>query len=212
MTTYTYTTLRTALQSFTEDYGAEFLAALDLIIPLAEDKLLRDLDLEIFDITSSTAFTANSPYLTKPSGDISLRSMYYTDPTLGQVLLEQRSWEYVMDYWPVVSATTSNPKYYSEYSDTQWYIAGTPSTTSTVTMRYVKRPAGLSSTVPSTWLSTNVADLLLHSCLVSCEEYLKADPRVAVWKQEYIERLGAARFELRALRRNDYSLKAQANG
>lgn len=203
-TAYTYSTLVGALQATTEDTGADFLAAIPNIIALAEDRLLRDLDLELFDTVNMLAFTATSPLLTKPTNTIGVRTLHYTDVSGDFVLLEPKSWEFVKDYWPNASTTTASPKYFTDYSATQWYIAGTPSGTNVVTARCIVRPAGLTSMNTTTWLSTNTGDLLFYACLISSEQFLKADERIGIWKTEYVERLQAARREMKLEERADY--------
>jgi len=172
---------------------------------LAEDKVLRDLDLELFDVNSTGTFTGSNAYLTKPTGLVALRTMHYTDASGNFQLLEPRAWAVCKDYWPKEATTTATPKYFAEFSDTQWYIAGTPASGLTVTSRYIKRPAGLATGTATTWLGTNVGDLLLYACLVGSEQYLKADDRIATWKTEYGERLTAAKAELKPATRMDYS-------
>lgn len=202
---YTYSSLRDALISTTEERSTGYASALDNIIALAESKLLRDLNLELFDVTSTGTFTATNPLLSKPSGMVALRSLHYTDANGNENLIESKSWEYIKDYWPKSSTTTSSPKFVADYNLTQWYLAGTPASNLAYTVRYIKRPAGLSSGNTSTWLSTTVGDLLFFACLMGSEQYLKADPRIEVWKKEYNERLPAVRMEVRRDKRDDYA-------
>lgn len=202
---YTYTTLVEALQDTTEDQGAEFLAALPNIIALAEDKILKDLNLELFDTVTALAFTANDPLLTKPTGTIATRSLHYTDAATKFKLIEPRSWEFVKDFWPNAAVTTADPRYFAEYSATQYYLAGTPSGTNVVTARCIVRPAGLTSINTTTWLSQYMGDLMFYACLVAAEQFLKADNRINVWKGEYKERLETADRELKQSDRNDYT-------
>lgn len=203
-TAWTYATLKAALLAFTEETGTEYTAAIDTIIPLAEDQVLRDLDLELFDTVATTNFTAGSALLTKPTGFLAARTIHYTNASTQETLLEPKSWEFIKDYWPDSTLGTSTPKFYTDYSDTQWYLAGKPTGTNVVTVRYIKRPTGLTSVNTTTWLGTNVGDLLFYSCLAVSEQYLKADERIPVWKQEYQARLRAALNELKPSQRNDY--------
>lgn len=202
---YTYASLLTALKDTVTDQSTEFSDALPNIIGLAETRLLRDLDLEMFDSVSTISFTQSSPLVLKPTGFVSLRALYYLDATNNFQVVELKPWEYVIDYWPNAATETATPKYMADYSTTQWYLAGTPNAGISGSVRYVKRPAGLSGSVSTTWLSENVGDLLFYSCLISAEEFLKADDRVDVWKGEYRDRLSAARMELRRDKRDDYA-------
>jgi len=206
-TTYTYTTLKAAILAFTEETATDVFATTDIdnVIPLAEDKVLRDLDLELFDVSAAGTFTASNAYLTKPTGIVALRTLHYTDASGKFQLLEPRAWAVCKDYWPKESTTTATPKYFAEYSDTSWFIAGTPASGLVVTARYIKRPTGLTSGNATTWLGTNVGDLLLYACLVGSEQYLKADERIVTWKTEYADRLTASKAELKPETRTDYS-------
>lgn len=202
---FTYTTLVSALQAITEDQGTEYLAFIPTAIQLAEDKILRDLDLEYFDVVTPTVFTASNPLITKPTGAVATRSLYYTNATSNFVMLEPRSWEFIKDYWPKESTTTATPKYFAEYSSTQWYVAGTPSGTNVVTSRCIIAPTGLTSGNANTWLSNYMGDLLLYACLVVSEQYLKADNRLAVWSGDYEARLAGAKKVLKSSDRTDYT-------
>lgn len=203
-TSFNYTTLKQALIDMEEETGTDFASFIDTIIPLAEDKLLRDLDLEIFDISAASTFGVASPWLAKPTDMVALRTMHYTDADGNFQLIEPRSYEFCKDYWPNASTTTATPKYAAEYSDTNWLIAGTPASGLTVTIRYIHRPDGMTSGNPATWLGTHTGDLLYFACLVVSEQFLKADNRMPMWKQDYAERLAAAILELKPDQRDNY--------
>ena len=205
--TYTYATLTTALRDFTEDQGSEFLSAIPTIIGLAETRLIRDLDLELLDRVATGTLSATNPFITKPTDLIQLRSLHYIDPSdaFKWVELEERSYGYIREYWPRnLLQTTPNPKFFCEYSDTQWLVAGTPSVELTWSARYIIRPDGLSATTTETWLSTRLPDALFYACLVTAEQFLKADGRAPMWGAEYARALEAARVELRRSERDDY--------
>lgn len=205
---FTYTTLAAALVSMTEDVGTEFATAVDTIIPLGEDKVLRDLDLTLFDTVATGSFTSSNPLLAKPTDFIALRSMHYINASTNMVELEPRSWSFIKDYWPNNATTTATPKYFAEYlnsSTPAWHIAGTPASALSYSVEYVKRPTGLTSSNAATWLGSNVGDLLLYACLVASEQFLKADERIPVWTTEYMSQLAAARSELRLSIRTNYS-------
>lgn len=200
---YTYDSLVTALRNTTEDQGSEYLAEIPRLIALAEDRVLRDLDLELFDDTATSTFNAGSPWLGKPQDMVALRYMQYTGAA-GLALLVPKTMGYITTYWPDEAVTTATPKYYAEYSDQNWFIGGTPDDAYPVTIRYIKRPDGLSSAVQETWLSTHVGDALLYAALVASEQFLKADERIPVWGADYADRIAKAKRELRFTDRSDY--------
>lgn len=206
-TSFTYATLKSALQDITEDHGTEFEAIVDLLIPLAEDRILRDVPLKIFDSVDTVAMTPNSPYLNKPSGFVALVSLGYINDSDNYVSLEPKTFEHIRDYWPNSTSVTATPKYYAEYNNSgtpAWYLGGTPNTAFDATVHFVKRPTGMSSGNTTTWIGTNLGDLLLMACLVESEQFLKADDRIQMWKTDYMERLGAALNDFKTELRTGY--------
>lgn len=202
--TYTYTSLRTAVIAFTEDTGTEFAANLDDCIGRAEIRLLRDLDLELFDITTTGTMTGASPFITKPAGYLGYRS-FYLGSTGSRSIIEEKSYDYILEYWPDATATTATPKYFCEYSDTQFMVGGTPSGNLPYTLRFMKRPDGLSGSTSTTWLSTYTPDALFHATMLEAELFLKADDRAQLWEGRYKDALSRAKREIRRATRDDYA-------
>lgn len=201
---FTYTTLKAALIDFTADKGTAFAAAIDTVIPLGEQRILRDLDLTIFDEVVAGTLASGTALTAKPTGCLATRDIIYTTALGGRNPLFQRDFSFVRDYWPTETDTTATPKYFAEYSDTHWWIAGTPNAALTYSARIMKLPAGLSGSNANSWLGTNVGDLLFYSVLACATEYLKNDARLATWVQEYTSRVEAAKNEFWMLRRVNY--------
>lgn len=203
--TLTYTTLKTQLQRHLGDTGTPLSDQLDTIIGLGELKCLRDIDLEIFDaVDDAITFTASTSLVTKPTGYVATRLLRTS--ASAQPLLP-RSREYLIDYWPDLTQTGTT-LFYADLNETQWRVVPTPSATSVGSCTFIKRPTGLSGTADTTWLSTNVADLLLSACLCSAERFIQADERLPLWNETYTAQLTAAKFEFRGLIRKDFATEA----
>lgn len=199
-TSYSYADLVAELKTYKESTGSKFVAEIPQLIANAESRVLRDLDLTIFDQTATNiTFTAGSQNVTKPSGAMVILMLRYPVTATQYAQLRMRTLEYIDDYAPD-SAVTGTPLFYAELNDTTLKVAPAVATTKTTGIcRYVKRPDGLSSTVGSTWLGSNVGDLLLYAGLMASEEWDVNDERVAVWKSEYDARLTTAKHEFRSL-------------
>lgn len=206
---FTYTTLKAAIVAEVEDTGSELSAFLDTIIGLAETRLLKDLDLDLWDTVTTGAFantgTATDRLVTRASNTLVVRSFHYIDASGDRQLLEPRSYEFCVDYWPRFTTTTSAPKYYCPYSETQWMVVGTPAGGLSYEIHGMVRPAGLSGSVSTTWLSTNTPDALLWACLIEAEQYLIADDRIPVWQRRYDDAVRSAIREIRPDQRDKYS-------
>lgn len=201
---YTLAALKTSIKDFVEDQGTDFSGSLDDLIKLAEDKVLLDLDIDIFDATDSVTLTDATQTATIPTGFVKIRSMFYTSGTT-RTFMEQRTYEYLIDYWPSTS-TKGTPLYWSPYTTTTIYVAPTPSSTLTATARGIKRPNSVVTDTSGSWLSLNCGSLLLKACLVVSEQFNVSDERIGGWKTEYAEDLALRRIEFRHLLHKDYDL------
>jgi len=203
----TLSALSTAIQGFVEDTGAELQTDINTIIQLGEGRVATDMNLEIFDTVVTGGLTGSTRIQAiKPAGHQAMRSLHLRD--VGGAgparKLARRSYEFCIEYAPD-DATEAEPVYFAEYGPTQLYVVPTPDVAYGYELRQVVAPPSLVTTAP-TWMATNLGDLLLYACLVSTEEYLKADDSfVARWTQEYQGLLQLRRFELRDALRADYT-------
>ncbi len=205
-----YATLADALQKWPENDNELYVENLPNIIGLGELRLVRDLDLEIFDTKdNSISLAVGTREVDKPTNALLVRDVGIIDPTLGYIPLKKRSMQYCEQYAPLI-ATQATPQYWAELSETQIFVVDTPDAILPVRFHMMARPATtLDPDDPNatSWLSTRVPDALFAACLMESEHYTQADDRYGDFKTKYYEELlPAARFELRELRRNgDYS-------
>lgn len=203
---FSYTQLEQALQDWAENTSAEtgeFVDNIPRIVQLAELTVVRDLNLDIFDVTATTPVTALDKTVVKPVGLIALRSARLV--TAGVYSrLTQRSPDWLSNY-NLNSANTGTPKYIAEFSDLLWEIGPTPAVNATIESRGVYRPASIYDE-ETTWLGDNVGDLIFAAALKEAEYFLKADDRVEDYGKKYAMLLPTARLELRNLiRAGDYA-------
>lgn len=203
---FTYAQLLAALQAWPEDDADEFVANIPRIIELGETRVLRELNLDLFDVVDNAVATvAGTRTVNKPANTVSVRSIRGISAGAG-FSIEKRSLDFCKSYAPSVTPQ-AKPKYWADYSDTQAYLVPTPDAIYTLEQHVVKRPNGLSASNTTTWIGTNCGDLLFAACLMESEHFLKADDRYAdMQKKYYGELLPSARAELRNhIRNGDYT-------
>ena len=200
----TLATLKTAIQNHIENQGAAFSGNLNTLIQLGEDRVVKDFDLEIFDSEQDITLTINVATITKPSNTIAGRTLWYTNGSSDRVVLRQRTYEFIQDYWPT-PADTGEPKFFCELTTTTWGVAPTPAATRTGKARCIIRPTSIVTDTAGTWVSLNFGDLLLRACLMMSEAFEKADDRIMIWKMEYTDLLAVAKREIRSGLRHDGS-------
>lgn len=199
---FTYTQLVAALESWPEDDASEYVAEIPRLIQLGELRLVRDLNLELFDQTrDDIVVTGNNRLVPKPTGTISTRKMgVIVGGRYHPVYLRTRDW---CDLYAPDTAVLGQPLYYCEYDEDYWYFVATPNQNMTAKAVLVIRPAGLSVSNSNTWLGDNVGDLLFCCCLMEAEQWIKADDRYGDMKTKYeTELLPNQRAELSNLIRN----------
>lgn len=200
---YTYATLVAAITDWTEDPSAELQAHIDEIISLAHVRLVKDLDLEIFKTTATGTFTPGNQFITKPTDAVSIKTLTYVVGSRTYYVY-QRSDEYLDEYWPN-SGQRGAPKHYSEFNETSLRVAPTPSNSSVWKARYVVRPADLTPSNTTTFLSTNAGEALLYACLLETEAFIKASPEdVNIWVELYKSALIASSHEMMNMKNVEY--------
>lgn len=188
-----------------DDYSAEYMAQLEVIIAEAETKVLRDLDLEIFqDEVAAGTLTIGTRTFTRPTGLLKINALWLV-VSGARTFIQKRTKGYCEAFGEV--STAARPTYYAEQSEDSLYFVGTPDAAYAVIAYGIVRPAGLSDDNPTTWLSTNAGDLLFMACKLRSEQYLVNKSAADTWKNEYQnDLLPKAKIELRGMSRASYEL------
>ena len=199
----TYNELVTNIRNYTEVGANVFTdAVINVFITFAENRILRDIDLDVFKLEVSGNLTASNKFLSAPSGILTHRYIMVTSGT-EQIFLEFRDTSFMKEYWPN-GATTGIPKYYSVWDENTFYIAPTPSSALAVELGYIYRPPQLSSTNTTTWISTNAPEALFYACLIQAYSYTKGPPdMMATFDASYKQALQGLGIEQQGRRRRD---------
>jgi hypothetical protein len=197
----TYSGLIALMQNYVEDTSTEYVSNILGIVNRAEERVLRDLDLTLFDETTPT-FTANGVgTIARPPTIIRVRSLYFN---ASNKFAEQRGYEYVREY-----GGSGRPLYYHETQSTL-ILAPTPDAAYACELRSMGRPVPLSTGNESNWVAVNAADLLLMAALVESELFLIAPERVGEFNGAYAALLGPVRAQWRHVAATDYEPVAPA--
>ena len=201
----TYDELVTNIRNYTEVNSNVFTTSvINTFITMAENRILRDIDLDVFKKESTGNFTANNKFLGAPPDLLTHRYMMITNPTTSdQILLDFRDPSFMKEYWPDGS-DTGTPKYYSVWDQDTFYVAPTPNQNFQVELGYIYRPAQLSSTNTTTWVSNNAPEALLYACLIQAYSYTKGPPEMlSYFNQSYQQAIQGLGIEQQGRRRRD---------
>jgi len=220
MAGFTYSTLTTAIQNYTE-VGTSVLSSTitDQFIDNSELRIQRDvpIDADRKEITGNLVASKDNVHV--PAGTLFVRGIQvYTSTTAAtgaNSWLEKKDISYLREY-DAAETTTGTPKYYAmsggaegsgATSSGRVTIVPTPSSAFMYKIHYNARPTGLSSANTTTYLSLNFGNGLLYACLVEAFSYLKGPmDMLQLYEQKYqteVQKFGGEQLGRR--RRDDYT-------
>ena len=175
---FTFATLKTAIQDYTDNAEATFVTNLPNFIKATEEKIFKSIDLEIFRKNVTSALTSSDQFLTVPADLLAPFSLQITASGSESFLL-QKDVNFLREYTPN-SSTTGLPKYYARFDQDNFILAPTPNSNYAVELHYYYRPTSLTAGADSgtTWLSTNAPFALLYGSLVEAYFFMKGEADV----------------------------------
>ena len=188
---FTYATLKTAIQNYTQNDETSFVTSLPIFIRLAEERILKSVQLNIFQKNVSGSMSSSNQYLAVPSDFLAPFSLNITNSSSFEYL-QFKSLEFVQTYNPN-SSTTGTPKYYAQFDVDYFILAPTPNANFTVNLSYFYRPSSLTAGADSgtTWLSENAEIALLYGSLLESYTYMKGEPDlISLYNSRFLEALG----------------------
>ena len=178
---YTFDQLVAAIKTYAEDLDPDYVAQVGDFIARSELRILRDLDLELFETFSNLTISSGNRTVPKPTNTVIINDVFIRSPSEQRWFeLPRRSFEYCITYAPS-EATTGVPRFYSVLDTTNIYVVPTPDqayASGNAKARATIRPAGLSSGNQNSWLGDNLADLLFHGAMIESHNFLKHPAKV----------------------------------
>lgn len=177
---------------------------INTFILMTENKILREIDLEVFRQNAIGTLTPGNRFLTMPSDILTHRYMLIIDSaTNDEYFLDFRDVSFVKEYWDNASVQ-GTPKYYSVWTETTFLLAPTPNAAYSVELGYIRKPLGLSPENQTTWTSVNAPEVLLYGCLIQAYSYTKGPlDMLGYFTTSYKEALGGLGIEQQGRRRRD---------
>ncbi len=199
----TYDELVTNIRNYTDVASNVFTnAVINTFITMAENQILRQIDLDVFKLEVSGNLTSGNKFLAAPSDILTHRYLAITSGN-DQIFLDFRDTSFMKEYW-ANGASTGVPKYYSVWDQNTFYVAPTPNAAFVAELGYIYRPAQLSSTNTTTWISTNAPEALLYACLIQAYSYTKGpDNMLSYFRNAYQEAIQGLGNEQQGRRRRD---------
>jgi hypothetical protein len=199
----TYDELVTNIRNYTEvDANVFSNSVINTFITMAENRILRDIDLDVFKLEDTGNLTAGNRFLEAPPEILTHR---YLMVVVGddRIFLDFRDQSFMREYWPDYTEE-GVPKYYSVWDQNTFSVAPTPNQNYQVQMGYIYRPPQLSPATPTTWISTNAPEVLLYACLIQAYSYTKGPPEMLQYfENSYKQAVQGLGVEQQGRRRRD---------
>ena len=171
---YTFTTLKTAIQDYTQNTESTFVSQLSRFIINTEERILKECQLDIFRKSSQGSATSGNQYLSKPTDFLSQNSLSVINSSSKEFLLYKQVTA-LQDYTPNPT-TTGTPKYYADWDSGTFLLAPTPDSNYTMELHYFYRPTSITASSDGTsWLGTNAELALLYGSLVEAYTFMKGE-------------------------------------
>jgi len=138
---FTFTTLKTAIQEYTDNTESTFTGQLSRFILNAEERILKECQLDVFRKNVQGSVSSSNKYLTKPTDFLAPFSLSITNSSSFEFLMF-KDLDFVESYNPN-PATTGTPKYYAQFDVDNFLIGPTPDSSYVSTLSYFYRPASL---------------------------------------------------------------------
>ena len=172
---FTFTTLKTAVQDYTDNAESTFVSQLSRFIINAEERILKECQLDDFRKNVTGSATQSVKFLTKPTDFLAPFSLSIVSSSANE-FLEYKHKTYIQDYTPNPS-TTGTPKYYGDWDEDTFVLAPTPDANFTAELHYFYRPQSITASDDGTsWLGTNAELCLLYGSLVEAYTFMKGAP------------------------------------
>ena len=230
MAGFTYATLTTAIQNYTEVGTNVFTSTItDQFIMNAEYRIGYDVPIDADRVQSQAQLAADNNSINVPAECLFVRALQVfpstTSTTVQGSYLERRDQTFMQEYVGELTGdvgsgtgqdTTAIPKYYSMFGGATGtgattsgavYLAPTPDQNYLYIMHWNKLPQALSGSNTTTYISQYFPQGLLYACLVEAYGFLKGpQDLLTLYEKKYKQELEKfAALQIGRRRRDDYT-------
>ena len=172
---FTFTTLKQAIQDWTENTETTFVNNLNIFIKNAEERILKETDLDYFRKNVAGVMSSGNKFLNMPTDYLASFSLHFTDSSGNAQFLLQKDVNYIQEFNPN-PATTGLPRYYAAFDYQNFIIGPTPNANYVTELHYYYRPQSITETSDGqSWLGTNAPNTLLYACLIEAYTFMKGE-------------------------------------
>ena len=206
-----YAALSAAIQAYTENTEADFVANIPVFVTQAEQRIYNSMQFPSIRKNVTGTVSPSTPYLGCPSDFLAVYSMAVIDGSGNYEYLLNKDVNFIRQAYPNPN-DTAIPKYYalfgpqSNNADELTFMLGpTPDDDYTVELHYFYYPQSITTVSPYTsWLGDNFDPVLLYASLVEAYTYMKGEQdMMTLYNQKFMEALALAKRLADGMERQD---------
>jgi hypothetical protein len=197
-----YTALSNAIQAYTENTEADFVANIPVFVKQAEQRIYNTVQFPSIRKNMTGVVSTTSTYLSAPEDYLATYSLAIIDASGNYEYLLNKDVNYIRQAYPNPS-DTGLPKYYALFGPTvnggtittelTFILGPKPDANYNVELHYYYYPQSI-VTAGTTWLGDNFDSVLLYGSLVEAYTYMKGEQDImAFYNTKYQEALGLAK-------------------
>jgi hypothetical protein len=199
-----YAALSAAIQAYTENTEADFVANIPVFVTQAEQRIYNSVQFPSIRKNVTGVTTVNNKYLQCPLDFLAVYSMAVIDASGNYEYLLNKDVNFIRQAYPQPT-DTAIPKYYALFgpavsgvtiSDELSFILGpTPDSSYSVELHYYYYPESITVAADGqTWLGDNFDSVLLYGSLVEAYTYMKGEPdMMTLYNTKFMEALALAK-------------------
>jgi|TARA_R100001129_G_C5279343_1_gene236434 hypothetical protein len=201
---WTFTTLKTAIQDYTQNTESTFVTNLPTLIVQAENRIIKSVELPNFRKNVTGTLTSGNPYLSTPTDYLYPFSLAVLDSSNNYDYLLNKDVSFIREAYPTAS-TTGSPKFYAQFDDDTFIVAPSPDANLTVELHYFYIPESITvASSGESWLGSNATEALLYASLVEAYTFMKGEPDIlSGYENRFKEALGRLTLESDGYNRRD---------
>ena len=199
-----YTQLLDAVKAEVQNYEADFVANLPVMVRTAEQRVFNTVQLPVQRKNVLGNMTPFNPYLTLPADFLSPYSVAVQLAGGNYAYLLNKDVEYIREAYPA-PGSTGTPKVYALFDADTAIVGPTPTTNLVVELHYNAYPASI-TTANNSWLGDNFDSVLLYGTLVEAAVFMKEEAdMMAAYEKRFQDALGQLKLLADGkLRTDDY--------
>ena len=195
-----YTQLSAAIQAYTENTEADFVANIPVFVTQAEQRIYNNVQFPSIRKNVTGVTTVNNKYLQCPTDFLAVYSLAVINASGEYEYLLNKDVNFIRQAYPQPT-DTGMPKYYALFgprSDNEveltFILGPTPDSGYSTELHYYYYPTSITASPYTSWLGDNFDSVLLYGSLVEAYTYMKGEQdMMALYNQKFMEALALAK-------------------